>query len=96
MENLDLNLNNYNKTDLENFFKLPKKYDKHVLEEKEYLIRTTLLQSGIVKKELQRDLMSFLEEGKKNWLSFLKNNEKRPTLLSKEYNPDKLDEINHI
>lgn len=96
MENLDLNLNNYSKTDLEKFFKLPKKYDKHVLEEKEYLIRTTLLQSGMVKKELKRDLISFLEEGKKYLLSFLKNNEKRPTLLSKEYNPDKLDEINHI
>ena len=77
MENLDLNLNNYSKSDLENFFKLPKKYDKHDIEEKEYLIRTTLLNSGLVKKEIKRDLISFLEEGKKYLLDFLKKHDKK-------------------
>ena len=50
----------------------------------------------MVKKEIKRDLISFLEEGKKYLLDFLKKHDKKPTLLSKEYNPDKLDEINHV
>ncbi len=67
MENLDLDLNNYSKRDLENFFKLPKKYTTHDVEDNEYNIRNALLRSGIVNKNVKRDLIHFLEKGKQNF-----------------------------
>lgn len=96
MENLDLDLNNYNKSDLEQFFRLPKKYDKHTIEEKEYSIRTKLLQSGIVNKTIKRDLIAFLENGKQLLLSYLKKDEDPPFLLGRNYHPEEFNETNKI
>ena len=94
MENLDLDLNNYSKKDLENFFKLPKNYTIHSIEENEYNIRNTLLRSGLVDKSVKRDLIAFLEEGKQILTSSLKTENKHEnTLLATNYRPEEVSKL---
>ena len=94
MENLDLDLNNYSKKDLENFFKLPKKYTIHDVEDNEYNIRNALLRSGIVNKNVKRDLIHFLEKGKQILTSSLKSNDKHEnTLLATNYRPEEVSKL---
>jgi hypothetical protein len=94
MENLDLDLNNYSKKDLENFFKLPKKYTIHDVEDNEYNIRNALLRSGIVNKNVKRDLIHFLEKGKQILTGSLKNNDKHEnTLLATNYRPEEVSKL---
>ena len=67
MENLDLDIDNYNIKDLEVFFKLPKKqiYSLNEIESKESKIRQQLLNSGHINKRNKRDLINFLDSAKK-------------------------------
>jgi hypothetical protein len=73
MEQLDLDINNYNINDLERFFQIKPntKYSESDIELKEYNIREKLLSSGHIDKRFKRDLIEFLELAK-NWLIFVK------------------------
>lgn len=77
INDLDLDINNYNMKDLETFFHiLPNQnYSASDIEEKEYTMRTLLLSSGEVDKKQQKDLIEFLNLAK-DWLIFVKCNKK--------------------
>ena len=66
MSDIDLDINNYNVSDLEKFFSLdPKKnYTAGDVELREYEIREQLLSSGHVKREFKKDLIDFLAKAK--------------------------------
>ena len=66
MADIDLDINNYNVSDLEKFFSLdPKKnYTAGDVELREYEIREQLLSSGHVKREFKKDLIDFLAKAK--------------------------------
>jgi hypothetical protein len=67
---MDLEIDHYSVSDLEQFFKLPKqKYTAADVEEKEYDIRETLLSSGHINKKFKRDLIFFLEKAKERILA---------------------------
>ena len=95
MEQLDLDINNYNINDLERFFQIKPntKYTESDIELKEYNIREKLLSSGHINKRFKRDLIEFLELAK-NWLIFVKcrkGNFTAPTTIPDNYKLDKLD-----
>ena len=75
IQDLDLDINNYNMRDLEAFFRLnsEQKYTASDIEEKEFAMRTLLLSSGEVNKRQQKDLIEFLNLAK-DWLIFVKCN----------------------
>ena len=66
MSDIDLDINNYNVSDLEKFFSLdPKKnYTAGDVELREYEIREQLLSSGHVKREFKKNLIDFLTKAK--------------------------------
>ena len=65
MSEMDLNIDNYSITDLENFFKFKHgKYTESDVEKREYEIREQLLSSGHIQKKFKRDLITFLSEAK--------------------------------
>lgn len=86
MSNLDLDIDNYDITDLETFFRLPSTYDEHEIAKKEIEIRTLLLSSGHIASHFKRDLIAFLEEGKKRLIS-AKIQVRNPTTIKKLYEP---------
>jgi hypothetical protein len=95
MEQLDLDINNYNINDLERFFQIKPntKYTESDIELKEYNIREKLLSSGHINKRFKRDLIEFLELAK-NWLIFVKcrkGNFTAPTTIPDNYKLDTLD-----
>ena len=95
MEQLDLDINNYNINDLERFFQInPRaKYSEGDIELKEYNIREKLLASGHIDKRFKRDLIEFLELAK-NWLIFVKcrkGNLAKPTTIPDNYKLDTMD-----
>lgn len=69
---LDLNINNYEKADLEKFFHLDKDYDENEIMENEVKIREILLSSGHLNKYFKRDLIIFLNEAKRVLMSNIK------------------------
>ena len=73
IQDLDLDINNYNMRDLEAFFRLnpEQKYTAADIEEKEITMRTLLISSGEVDKRQQKDLMEFLNLAK-DWLIYVK------------------------
>lgn len=74
MENLDLDIENYNTKDLERFFRInpKKKYSPADIELKEYEIRNLLLKEDVnINKRLKRSLIDFLDKAK-NTLILLK------------------------
>lgn len=95
MENLDLDINNYNIKDLEIFLRLPKKeiYTFKEIESKESKIRSQLLNSGHINKRHKRDLIDFLDKAKKRLVDAkCKLDDKHiPTTIPNNY---KLDEMN--
>ena len=95
MEQLDLDINNYNINDLERFFQISSNgnYSESDIELKEYSIREQLLSSGHINKRFKRDLIEFLELAK-NWLIFVKCRKGKinaPTTIPNNY---KLDTMN--
>jgi len=67
-EQLDLNINNYTVSDLENFFNLNHSnniYTADDVEYKEYVIRNQLLNSRYINKKFKSDLIRFLESAKR-------------------------------
>jgi hypothetical protein len=71
MSNIDLDIQNYKQEDIEKFFKLNIPYTVSDVEKNEYKIRTTLLSSDLVTKELKRDVIVFCTAAKQ-WLLFSK------------------------
>ena len=69
LEQLDLDINNYEITDIERFFRLKPntKYSADEIQYKEVVIRNQLLNSGNINKKFKADLIHFLEKAKK-WL----------------------------
>lgn len=65
MSNLDLNIENYTIDDLVSFFRLSSIFTESDVLKKESEIRTILLSSGHIAPHFKRDLIIFLEEGKK-------------------------------
>jgi len=95
MDQLDLDINNYNIKDLERFFQINPngKYSESDIELKEYNIREKLLASGHIDKRFKRDLIEFLELAK-NWLIFVKcrkGNLAKPTTVPDNYKLDTMD-----
>ena len=96
MENLDLDINNYNFRDLERFFKLKpnSKYTASDIELKTYQIREQLLNSGHINKRFKRELIEFLNLAK-DWLTFVKCNTTKlanePSTIPKNWKLDTLD-----
>lgn len=96
MENLDLNINNYNINDLEKFFRLKpnSKYSASDIELKEYELREQLLKSGHINKRFKRDLIEFLTIAKE-WIIFVKcrskNPPSQPTTIPKNWKLDNVD-----
>ena len=69
MSDLDLDINNYDISNLETFFRLPSKYDEHDIAQNESDIRAVLLSSGHIPTHFKRDLIVFLDEGKKRLIA---------------------------
>jgi hypothetical protein len=95
MDQLDLDINNYNINDLERFFQINSnsKYTEGDIELKEYNIREKLLSSGHINKRFKRDLIEFLELAK-NWLIFVKCRKgdlAKPTTVPGNYKLDTMD-----
>jgi hypothetical protein len=93
MENLDLDINNYNINDIEKFFKFkPKsKYTSSDVELREAQIREHLLSSGHIDKRMKRDLIEFLNSAKE-WLIEVKcPAPKKPTIIPKNAQLDTSD-----
>jgi hypothetical protein len=69
MNNLDLDIKNYNIYDIEKFFRLKSnsKYTASDVELKEYQIRDQLLNSGHIDKRFKRELIEFLTTAKQ-WI----------------------------
>ena len=86
---LDLDINNYNISDIERFFKFkPKsKYGESDIEKREYEIREQLLSSGHINKKLKSDLIRFLTLAKQ-WLIDIKCKKVSPTSIPKNFRLD--------
>ena len=69
MSDLDLDINNYDISNLETFFRLPHNYNEHDIAQNESDIRTVLLSSGHIPSHFKRDLIVFLDEGKKRLIA---------------------------
>jgi hypothetical protein len=86
MSHLDLNIENYELKDLETFFRLNVPYTEQDVITKEYEIRTLLLSSGHISPHFKRDLIIFLEEGKKRIIEKTIT-KKTPTTIYKQTPP---------
>ena len=86
MSDLDLNIENYELKDLEKFFRISAPYNEQDVMKKESEIRTLLLSSGHISPHFKRDLIIFLEEGKKR---IIENTitKKPPTTIYKQEPP---------
>lgn len=80
MSNLDLEIDHYEISDLETFFRLQSPYNEQDIAKKETEIRTLLLSSGHIGAHFKRDLIVFLEEGKKRLIAH-KIKVKTPTTI---------------
>jgi hypothetical protein len=79
---MDLNIDNYSINDLKNFFKLDNGFSHSTIEQKEYEIRTQLLQTGAIDQVFKRDLIFFLDEAKSRLIQTL-TPQKPPTSIPK-------------
>lgn len=86
---LDLDINNYNISDIEQFFKFnsKSKYVESDIEKREYEIREQLLSSGHINKKLKSDLIQFLKLAKQ-WLIDIKCKKNNPTSIPKNFRLD--------
>ena len=89
MSNIDLDIQNYKQEDIEKFFKLNIPYTVSDVEKNEYKIRTTLLSSDLVTREIKRDVIVFCTAAKQ-WLLFSKFGESsiEPISANGQKNPN--------
>lgn len=67
--NFDLNINNYNKKELEDIFELPPVYNKDLLDEKEFIMKKNIMMNLSIPDEKKTLIFSFIEYAKNNILS---------------------------
>lgn len=98
MENLDLDIKNYNINDIEKFFNLKhnSKYTSNDVELKEYQIRELLLNSGHVNKRFKRDLIEFLSTAKRWIISVNCKADYIPSTIPKNYKLDTIERVDVI
>ena len=88
-DDLDLDINNYDISQLEKFFRLPSEYNEHNITQNESDIRRVLLSSGHIASHLKHGLISFLEEGKKRLIS-AKIKVRNPTTIKPKISDESL------
>jgi len=71
MSSFDLNIENYNIEDIEKFLQLQDGYNQQDIDLKAYEMRTLLLSSNLVDKNMVRDVIVFISAAKQ-WLLFTK------------------------
>jgi hypothetical protein len=69
--NFDLNINNYNKKELEDIFELPPVYNKDLLDEKEFTMKKNMIMNISIPEERKSQIFSFIENAKNVILSSL-------------------------
>jgi hypothetical protein len=62
--NFDLNINNYNKKELEDIFELPPVYNKDVLDEKEFTMKKNIIMNVSIPEETKNQVFAFIEHAK--------------------------------
>ena len=72
--NFDLNINNYNKKELEDIFELPPVYNKDLLDEKEFIMKKNIMMNISIPDEKKALIFSFIEYAKNNILSTIHDN----------------------
>lgn len=90
-EQLDLNINNYTISDLERFFNLNYStniYTADVVQYKEYVIRTQLLNSGYINKKFKSELIQFLESAKRVIIATKCPVDQKPTSIPHNFRLD--------
>lgn len=92
MSNIDLDINNYSVSDLEQFFKLKKKYKPKDVDYQEAYIREQLLSSGHIHPRFKSDLVEFLQLAKNSILiARFGLSDNVPTQIPKNWKLDPLD-----
>jgi hypothetical protein len=96
--NFDLNINNYNKKELEDIFELPPVYNKDLLDEKEFIMKKNIMMNISIPDEKKALIFSFIEYAKNTILSTLHDTFKHDIeVLEDVYNAEfKLKPVNVI
>ena len=96
--NFDLNINNYNKKELEDIFELPPVYNKDLLDEKEFIMKKNIMMNISIPDEKKALIFSFIEYAKNNILTTMHNTFKHDIeVLEDVYNAEfKLKPVNVI
>jgi hypothetical protein len=94
--NFDLNIQNYNKKELEDIFELPPVYNKDVLDEKEFTMKKNIIMNVSISEESKSQIFAFIEHAKNIILSSLDDTFKRDIdVLENVYNAEfKLKPVN--
>ena len=71
--NFDLNINNYQKSELVDIFGLPPHYDKNILDIKETKLRENIMNNPEISKEIKIKTLDFLVQAKNTLLDLDKN-----------------------
>jgi len=80
----DLNINNYNKSELMEMFDLPVNYDKNIIEIKETKLRENILNNNKISKDVKIKTINFLVDAK----NILLNYESQPQTNNSNSNPN--------
>ena len=98
--NFDLNINNYNITELEELFELPSNHDETIIEMKETKLRQHIMNDRNIISSTKTNTLDFIDKVKKKLLENLKTNStlnKNINNFKNIYNLDKtLDKSNTI
>jgi len=96
--NFDLNINNYNKKELEDIFELPPVYNKDLLDEKEFIMKKNIMMNLSIPDEKKALIFSFIEYAKNNILSTIHDSFKHNIeVLEDVYNAEfKLKPVNVV
>uniref|UniRef100_A0A6C0EGA6 Uncharacterized protein n=1 Tax=viral metagenome TaxID=1070528 RepID=A0A6C0EGA6_9ZZZZ len=94
--NFDLNINNYNKKELEDLFELPPVYNKDLLDEKEFTMKKNMIMNISIPEDKKAQIFSFIENAKNVILSSIHNTFKHDIeVLEDVYNAEfKLKPVN--
>ena len=96
--NFDLNINNYNKKELEDIFELPPVYNKDLLDEKEFIMKKNIMMNISISDEKKASIFSFIEYAKNTILTSMHDTFKHDIeVLEDVYNAEfKLKPVNVV
>ena len=86
--NFDLNIDNYNKNELEDIFGLPKDYDHNIVETKETKLRDNILYDRTINDNIRKKTIDFLREAKKILLTDIRTSVFQKISDANIYNTD--------